>query len=82
MDRVMVAVGFVVHVLLAPFFFASGLLVPGPVALVLVAVWVALLVAAIMRRNRPRFVLSVPGIAALVWLAVVQGGSWLFGWTA
>lgn len=81
-DAVMVVLGFVVHVLLAPFFFAAGLLVPGPVALALVAVWAALLVAAIVRRKQPRFVLSVPGIAALVWLVVVQGGSWIFGWTA
>ena len=78
----MVVVGFVVHVLLAPFFFASGLVVPAPLALGLVVVWVALLVAAIVRRKHPAFVLSVPGIAALVWFVVVQGGSWLFGWTA
>jgi hypothetical protein len=78
----MVAVGFVLHVLLAPFFFASALVVPVPVALALIVVWFVLLAAAIVRRNRPVFVLSVPGIAALVWFAVVQGGSWLFGWNA
>jgi hypothetical protein len=78
----MAAVGFVVHVLLAPFFFASALLVPVPVALALIVVWVALLVAAVVRRRHPAFVLAVPAIAALVWLVVVQGGSWLFGWTA
>lgn len=77
-----VIVGLVLHLLVAPFFFAAGLLVPGPVVLLQVAAWVGLLIAAILRRRRPRFVLSVPVIDAAVWFLVVQGGSWIFGWTA
>ncbi len=77
----MVVLGLVLHVVLAPFFFAAGLVAPGPVVLLLIAVWLGLLVAAILRRRRPRFVLSVPAIDAVVWFVVVQGGSWVFGWT-
>jgi hypothetical protein len=77
-----VIVGLVLHLLVAPFFFAAGLIVPGPVAVLLVAVWVGLLIAAVLRRRQPRFVLSVPVIDAAVWFLVVQGGSWIFGWTA
>lgn len=79
---VLVVASLVLHLLLAPFFFAAGLLVPGPVALLLIAYWVGVLVVAILRRRQPRFVVLVPAIDAAVWFVVVQGGAWLFGWTA
>ena len=82
LGTVLVVVGLVLHVLLAPFFFAAGLLVPGPVVVLLVAVWIGLLVAAIQWRRRPRLVVAVPAVDAVVWFVVVQGGAWVFGWTA
>jgi hypothetical protein len=82
LGMVLVVVGLVLHLAAAPFFFAAGLLAPGPVVLLMIAYWIGILVFAIFRRRQPRFVVLVPVIDAVVWFVVIQGGSWIFGWTA
>ena len=82
LGMVLVVVGLVLHLLLAPFFFAAGLLAPLPAVVLLVAYWIGILVAAIYRRSQPRLVALVPVLDVVVWFVVVQGGAWIFGWTA
>lgn len=75
-------VGFGLHAIVGFFYLASGLVVPRPVVVVLVALWLALLAAMVIKRRQAWFVLGVPLAAAALWVVVVQGGSSLFGWTA
>ena len=70
------------HVAVASLYLSSGLLVPWYAVALLFAIWIVLLVLAIRHRQRPAWVLATPFIAAAIWLVVVQGGSWIFGWTA
>ncbi len=79
---VVVGLGFFLHLLVFFIFLSSGLLVPIPVVGLLLAIWLALLVFAVRWRKQPWRVLAIPGIAMLLWLVIVQGGSWVFGWTA
>jgi hypothetical protein len=80
--KVMVVLGFILHLVVGFFYLASGLLVPGPGVAFLLGLWIGLLVLQMMRRKRPKVVLAIPFIAAAVWFLVVEGGSRLFGWTA
>lgn len=75
--------GIAAHLLLLPWYAASGLVAPGWAVAVLLAVWVALLAMAIHQwKARPYVVAAIPITAVVVWLAVVSaGGAWL-GWTA
>lgn len=75
-------IGLAMHVAVGFPYFFSGLLVPMPVAVGLWVVWGVLLGVAIARRDKPKYVLAVPGVALVLWFAVVQGGSLVFGWTA
>lgn len=80
--RAAVVLGFALHVLLLWLYALSGLLVPPGAVLLLLVIWTGFLVLAIRWRRRAGRVLLVPFIALLTWLAIVQGGSWIFGWTA
>lgn len=81
-DRITTTVGFVLHVALLPFFVASGLVVPGAVAVALVAVWVVLLALAIKRRSDERWVFATPFVAGALLVVVPTLGELLFDWTA
>ena len=78
----LVGVGFFLLILLLGLYLVSGLLVPPVAVAVLFAIWVALFILAIRWRKRPWHVVMIPAIGALAWFTIVQGGSWLFGWTA
>jgi hypothetical protein len=76
-----VAIG--MHLVMGVPYAASGLLAPGW-AVALLAVWWLLLggVLLVLAARRSLFVLAVPVVALLTWVAVVSaGGAWL-GWTA
>jgi hypothetical protein len=68
---------------LAPFYFASGLMAPGWAVGIFIAVWLALFgLACFWIRRKPLWVVPLPFIAAAFWLGGMNaGGAWL-GWTA
>ncbi|MCC5947638.1 MAG: hypothetical protein JJT89_04205 [Nitriliruptoraceae bacterium] len=70
------------HLTVGLFVWFTGLLAPMPVALALVALWVALAVT-IWRwhRRRPLWTLVVPFAMAGVWFATITLGDQLLGWT-
>jgi hypothetical protein len=80
--KLMVVLGFVLHLVVGFFYLVSGLLVPGPGVALLLLLWIGMLAVQIVRRRQPKVVLGIPFIAAAVWFVVVEGGSRLFGWTA
>jgi hypothetical protein len=64
-------------------FSVSTVLVPTGAAAVLLALWVGGLPLVVrLRRPRPGLTALAAPAALLVWVAFVQIGSWLFGWTA
>ena len=81
-QTVLVVLGFALHAVAGWWYVVSGLVVPGPYLYILWAAWVALLVIQIVNRRRPLLVLSVPFVAALFWLAFVQGLGSLLDWKA
>lgn len=61
----------------------AGLVAPGWAVLVLLAIWMVLLVVLIRSwRERPWMVFTLPFIAAVIWVAVIQAGDTFLGWTA
>jgi hypothetical protein len=69
---------------LAPFFFASGLLAPLWGVVVVVAMWAALFALAIVLlvKRRPLWVLPVPLLAVGFWWLFLSLGGKFLGWTA
>ena len=67
----------------APFFFSAGLVAPAWAVVLLVLVWLALVVLAVVWfRRRPWWVVPLPVVAALVWFGSISAGEALLGWTA
>jgi hypothetical protein len=76
-------VGFVGHLLVLPWYLASGLLAPLWAVVGLVGVWLVLLAAgAQLRRNRPLWMLLIPVVDVAVWFATIAAGEALGDWTA
>jgi hypothetical protein len=76
------SLGLAGHLALSIWYLASGLLAPGWAVAMLLAVWVALLVAAIvLLRRRPLAVPLVPLVGLLIWLLVISAGEAWLGWT-
>jgi hypothetical protein len=68
---------------LAPFFFASGLMAPGWAVGVFIAVWLALFaLGCFWIRRKPLWVVPLPLIAAAFWLGGMNAGAAWLGWTA
>jgi hypothetical protein len=69
---------------LAPLFFASGLMAPGWAVGVFIGVWVVLFALGVvwMIMRRPLRVLPLPVLAAIVWFGGMSAGGALLGWTA
>ena len=80
--RLLVGLGFLLHLLLLPIVFASGLVVPWPVMAVFLVGWIAAFALAVAKRDRPWLVVAIPLLSLAVLVAVVTLGEWLFGWTA
>ena len=78
----MLVVGYALLAVAAYFYLASGLVVPGPWLFILWGVMALLLFLAIRWWRRPILVLALPLVAALFWVAFVQGLGAIFGWTA
>lgn len=68
---------------LVPFYAASGLMAPLWAIVVLLAVWAALLAAAVqaVRASSP-WGLLVPVVSLAFWWAAMSAGEALLGWTA
>ena len=78
---VILVVSMVLHLIAGFYFLVSGLVAPLWAVILLLVIWAALLAWGYSIRHKP-LVLVVPFVAAVVWFAVVQGGSMIFGWTA
>ena len=75
--------GILLYLLTGWFYLASGLTVPQPWYLLLVGAWLAGWWAVVqVWRERRELTPLVAVAAAVLWLVVVQGGGWLFDWTA
>lgn len=75
-------IGLVAHLATLIWYAASGLLAPGWAVVLLLVAWAALLVLAIvLLRRRPAYVLVVPVLSALVWFGAISAGEAWLGWT-
>ena len=71
-----------VLLVLAPFFFASGLMAPGWAVVTFVAIWLALFVTGCLWvRRHPLRVVPLPVVAAAVWFGGMSAGEAWLGWT-
>jgi hypothetical protein len=69
-------------VVLAPFFFASGLLAPGWAVVTFVGIWLVLFVlGCLWIRRRPVRVIPLPILAVAVWFGGISAGEAWLGWT-
>jgi len=83
MRTLAVVVGVVGHLVALVWFAASGLVAPAWGVVVLLAVWVVLAVALWrLARRRSGWSAGIPVIDAAFWLAFIQAGAAIFGWTA
>src|SRR3712207_5240064 len=81
--RAATVVAMLALLVLAPFFFAAGLVAPLWAVIPLVAVWVALFVLGRpWWRRRPLWSLVLPVVALLVWWGGITAGETWLGWTA
>jgi hypothetical protein len=76
-------IGFVGHLLVLPWYAASGLVAPLWAVVGLIGVWLVLLAAgARLRRYRPLWMLLVPLVDVAIWFGTITAGEALGGWTA
>jgi hypothetical protein len=76
-------VGLAAHLVIGIWYAASGLVSPPWGVGVLLAIWFALLVVGLrLRTRRPWWMLAVPVLDVVIWVAVVTAGETFFGWTA
>lgn len=82
-EYVLLAVAVLLHLAVAPFYLASGLVAPGWAVVLLWLTWIALavLIVLLWRRRPPLALLVPPGALALI-LLVITAGEQLLGWTA
>lgn len=81
--KVVRVLGVLGHVVVLPYYLASGLLAPLWAVIALVGVWVVLLGVAIrLWRVRPLLVPLVPLAAVAIWFAVISAGEAWLDWTA
>lgn len=70
-------------VVLAPFYFAAGLMAPGWAVAVFIAVWLVLFgLACLWIRRKPLWVIPLPFVAAAFWFGGMNAGAAWLGWTA
>jgi hypothetical protein len=74
--------GLAAHLALLTWYAASGLLAPGWAVALLLLIWLALLVLAIvLLRRRPLLVPLVPMVGYVIWFAAISAGEAWLGWT-
>jgi hypothetical protein len=76
-------IGLAAHLLVLPWYAASGLLAPAWAVACLLGVWAALLaLGRWLRRRRPLWMLLVPVADVAIWFATISAGEAFGGWTA
>ena len=76
-------VGILLYSMVGWLYFGTGLVMPYPWTYGMWAIWVAgVLVLVRVVRRAPVWTVAVPVAALVIWVTVVQLGSWLFGWAA
>ena len=81
--RAAAVVAMLALLVLAPFYFAAGLVAPLWAVVALVVLWLVLFVlGCLWWRRRPLWTLPLPVVAALVWWGGITAGETWLGWTA
>jgi hypothetical protein len=76
-------VGLAGHLVGAIWYAASGLVAPPWAVVLLLVIWVALFVVGLrLRTRRPWWMLAVPVLDVVIWVAIVSAGEAFLGWTA
>lgn len=82
-SRLLGVAGILLYLAVGWLYLGSGLVVPFPWVWVLWAIWVGgLIVVVRVFRTAPIRTPLIPLAAVGVWVAFVQLGAWIFGWTA
>jgi hypothetical protein len=80
--HIVAAVAMLALLVLAPFFFAAGLLAPAWAVVLLALVWLTLFVlGCLWFRRHPWRTLPLPVVAAIVWFGGLSAGEAWLGWT-
>jgi hypothetical protein len=76
-------IGIGLYVAVGVFYLGSGLVMPYPWVFAMWALWLGglFVLAKVFSASRP-WTPAVPVAAVIVWVIIVQLGSWLFDWTA
>ena len=75
--------GLAAHLVIGIWYAASGLVAPPWAVAVLLAIWVVVLVVGLqLRTRRPWWMLAVPVLDVIIWVAVISAGETFLGWTA
>jgi hypothetical protein len=76
-------IGALLYLAVGWIYLGSGLVMPYPWVYGMWAIWIAGLFVLIRVFERSQMWTSaVPIVAVVIWVVLVQLGSWLFGWTA
>jgi hypothetical protein len=76
-------VGLAGHLVVLPWYLASGLVAPAWAVAALLGAWLALLAVGVrLRRTGPLWMLLVPVADVVIWVATVSAGETAGGWTA
>lgn len=76
-------IGILFYALVGWLYLGTGLVMPYPWVYGMWAIWVAgVLVLVRVVKRFPAWTATVPLAAVVIWVTLVQLGSWLFGWTA
>jgi len=76
-------VGVLLYLLVGFLYFGSALVMPYPWVFVMWALWIGGVIVLIrVFQDSRAWTPVVAGAAVVLWVMIVQLGSWLFGWTA
>ena len=76
-------VGLAGHLVVLPWYAASGLVAPPWAVVGLLAMWAALLVVGLrLRTSRPVWMLAIPLLDIAIWFGAISAGDAFLGWTA
>ena len=76
-------IGILLYAITGWLYLGTGLVMPYPWVYGMWAIWVAgVFVLVRVVRQSPAWTATVPVAAVVIWVTLVELGSWLFGWTA